>query len=107
MNLIFSVSASVTASDTQHARRLTLWAAVIRRAVLDWTLYKGSENLKDRKAFWSAHNWLFSDDEGEFPTFVVLCQYLGVDPNYLRERVLSLTPQEVRALRGVDFGNGD
>lgn len=100
-----SVTGDTTARDTPGIRHLTLWAAVLRRAVLDWTLYKDSESLRERKTYWNAHNWLFSDVE-EFPSFVVLCHHLGADPDFVRERLLELTPEEVRALRGVDFGNG-
>ena len=105
MNLVLSVSGNVKAHDSPDVRRLTLLAAVVRRAVLDWSLYRGSEDLRERRIFRSAQNWLFSDDE-QFPAFVVLCHHLDVDPQYIRERVLRLTDEEVRALRGVDFGNG-
>ena len=106
MNLVLSVSGPATTPyDSPNIRRLTLMAAIVRRAVLDWSLYRRSEDLRERRIFRSARNWLFSDDE-EFPSFVVLCHHLDVDPAYIRERVLSLTDEEVRALRGVDFGNG-
>lgn len=105
MNLALSVSGSTAAYDSPDVRCLTLLAAIVRRAILDWSLYRKSDDLRERRIFRSAQNWLFSDDD-EFPAFVVLCHQLDIDPAYIRERVLALTDGEVRALRGVDFGNG-
>lgn len=48
-----------------------------------------------------ARLWLFTDNEG----FLRTCEGLGLHPQVVRSHILELTPDEARALRGLEFGD--
>ncbi len=90
-------------ADSEDLRIRRLWAAVIRRAIIDWVIYKGSPDIRKRRLFWDAHEWLFVEKGREFHTFEVLCRHLGVDPGYIRSTVKNMTKQDIRAVKNFNF----
>jgi hypothetical protein len=106
--LKFSVG-SVEAPDNADYRCKVLWAAVVRRAVSDWVLYVGSDDIRKRRLFYDAHRWLFinAPDFYEITNFHTVCQELDLGSDVIREKVRRLTKQEIQALRGMEFGYND
>ena len=86
---------------------LRLWAAVVRRAAVDWVLYYDHSNsLKLRKIGANAGQWLFQDSsEDSVCSFLVVCETLGLNPDLVRSLVTSLTEEDARRLRGMEFGD--
>jgi hypothetical protein len=87
-----------------------LWAAVIRRAAVDWVLYRGHESSKLRRLGEEAEEWLFRgpDEPQEDPgIFASVCQSLNMDMEDLRDRVRSITEADARRLRGLEFDDED
>lgn len=81
-------------------------AAIVRRAAVDLVLYKDHDTLKLRKLGEDAHDWIFENDppdESEHCSFLAVCSALNVDPATLRERILLVTEEDARRLRGLDF----
>jgi hypothetical protein len=74
----------------------TLWAAVLRRAVFDYVLYKGvgQHNMDWR----NAHRYLFSPgvkyENGL--SFEEVCEVFGWEPEYIRRMTLSLTRADIK-----------
>jgi hypothetical protein len=85
-----------------------LLAAIVRRAVLDFALYRDvnpeSEPLRYALAT-DAAGWLFFDgtesvdEEGRY-TFLYLCMLLGLDARSIREQALSLTRKDLQRFNG-------
>jgi len=83
-----------------------LWAAVVRRASVDWVLYRGHENKKLRRLGDDADLWLFNnDDDHTVGAFLTVCGFLNIEPSVIRSKVSSLTEVEARRLRGMEFGD--
>lgn len=80
-----------------------LYAQVIRRAAVDRTLYRRHVLQKLAKIGDAADQWVFGADE---PTFTEACEILDIEPSVLRRMVDSLTEEEARALRGLEFEDG-
>ena len=96
-------SSSQNSSIPWHVR---LWAAVLRRAAVDYALYKEHSGIKLKKTGTDAHRWLFSDeDHGEVGSFEIVCSMLGLPMDLVRDRVERLTEDEARRLRGMEFGD--
>jgi hypothetical protein len=79
-----------------------LLAAVIRRAAYDVALYKGAKKLVQRRMWEGAFNWLMSDREDYFTSFVSICNLLDQDPKELRRKALKLTRKDVKKYDLVD-----
>lgn len=87
-----------------------LWAAVIRRATVDWVLYRRHESAKLRRLGEDAEDWLFNgpDEPQEDPgAFASVCLSLNMGVDDVRSRVLATTEAEARRLRGLDFEEED
>ena len=83
-----------------------LWAAVVRRAAVDWVLYKDHSTSKLRKVGADAEYWIFLDkEENRLSSFVSVCDILGLEPSLMREKVRSLSEEDARRLRGMEFGD--
>ena len=75
-----------------------LWAAVLRRAVFDFVLYKGvrAHSLEWKRAF----QYLFTEDvkyEAGL-SFEEVCELFGWEPDYLRRLVTQLTRADVKKM---------
>lgn len=75
-----------------------LWAAVLRRAVFDYVLYKGvrAHSLEWKRAF----QYIFSEDvkyEAGL-SFEEVCELFGWDPGYLRRLATELTRADVKKM---------
>lgn len=85
---------------------LRLWAAVVRRAAVDWVLYHDHTSLKLRKVGADAGQWIFHEkDEDHICAFPVVCDILGLDPDLVRSKVANLSEEDARRLRGMEFGD--
>ena len=83
-----------------------LWTSVLRRALTDFVLYAGLEpDHKNFKHGDNANLWFGSDDEDDIADFARVCRFLGLNPSALRRDVLKVTPDHLRRLRGIDFGD--
>lgn len=87
------------ADEVPWAKRLL--AQVIRRAAVDFALYYTHDIQKMNKLGEAAHAWLFLDGS----EFTELCTSLGVDYRVVRQYVVSLSEEDARSLRGLDFSD--
>ena len=99
-----------TSSETRPSRQIMwftrLWAAVVRRAAVDWVLYKDHPTSKLRKIGADAEYWIFLDkEENRLSSFVSVCDILGLEPSLMREKVRNLSEEDARRLRGMEFGD--
>lgn len=81
------------------------WATVIRRAVVDYVLYRKHEVPKLKKIGQDAEQWLFGSDTGLVNSFSNVCHYLNIEPSVVREYVANFTEETARRLRGMGFGD--
>lgn len=88
------------------ARRLL--AAIIRRAVLDFVLYRDADPVTEALRYElaaDAAGWLFFDgieainEQGKY-TFLHVCALLGLDANMVREQALALTREDLARFNG-------
>ena len=85
---------------------IRLWAAVVRRAIVDWLLYKDHPDPKQKKSGVNAGNWIFgSTGDGSISTFESVCYMMGMSPEYIRSKIRSMTEEDARKLRGMEFGD--
>lgn len=80
-----------------------LLATVVRRAVVDYVLYTGHSIPKFAKIGLEAREWLYVDN----PDFFRLCDHLDISPLAVRNYAQLLSEEDARALRGLDFDEGD
>jgi hypothetical protein len=77
-----------------------LLAAVLRRACFDIAMYKGSRDLRRRRMWEDAYDWMFGKQSDYtvdgFTSFTNICEVLDQDPNVIREKTLGLTRNDVR-----------
>ena len=108
--MLLSFKADSTAYGHQKPSDLPwyvrLWAAVIRRAAVDYVLYRDHDTVKLKKIGLEAEQWIFSDDDsGDVGDFRCACDILNLDPDLVRDRIGSLTEEAARRLRGMEFGD--
>lgn len=83
-----------------------LWASVLRRAVVDWVLYRNHDNVKYKKIGFHAETWIFSPGtESEISSFESICSMIGVPASFMRRKIRELTEEQARRLRGMEFGD--
>ena len=80
-----------------------LWAAVLRRAVFDYVLYKG---VRARALDWKrAYSYIF--DIGlryeDGVNFEEVCEIFGWDPDYLRRLSTMLTRSDIKKMETTQF----
>lgn len=87
-----------------------MWASVIRRAAVDWVLYRNHGSPKLQRLGQDADEWLFQgpqepqDDPG---TFASVCLSLNMRMEDVRDRIRAITEVDARHLRGLDFDDED
>ncbi len=87
---------------------IRMWAAVVRRAVVDWVLYKEHTTTKLRKLGQDADKWIFEDCDNsakDLTSFLAVCDILGIEPSVIRGRIINLSEEDARKLRGMEFGD--
>ena len=84
---------------------IRLWASVVRRAVVDWVLYKDHSNSKLRSIGKEAGQWIFSNESNSVNSFISICLYLNLEPALVRRKIRNLTEENARRLRGMEFGD--
>ena len=84
---------------------LRLWASVLRRAIVDWVLYREHSDSKLRQLRKDAGEWLFSEEDEELSSFKSICSIMGIPKSLVTEKILSMTEEHARRLRGMEFGD--
>lgn len=84
---------------------IKLWASVVRRATVDWVLYRDHKDPKLRKLGVDADAWIFGESADEFSSFEGVCDIIGLPVSLMREKVKNLTEEDARRLRGMEFGD--
>ena len=84
-----------------------MWAAVVRRAVVDWVLYREHSATKLRKLGQDADKWIFDEEQEQIDltSFITVCDILNLCPSTVRGRIESLSEEDARKLRGMEFGD--
>jgi hypothetical protein len=83
-----------------------LWAAVVRRAAVDWVLYKEHSSTKLRKIGGEADFWIFKEEETKrLSSFASVCDILGLEVALVRRKITGLSEEDARKLRGMEFGD--
>lgn len=82
---------------------MKVWAAVIRRAVVDSVLYNEHKDEKLQKVGKDAADWLSSEDTAD-GSFEAVCCLLGLDSGALRGLISRMSESDVRHLRGMNYG---
>ena len=85
------------------ARGKMLWAAVLRRAVFDYVLYKG---VRKHRLLWKrAYQYVFTIDQ-QYDNglgFEEVCELFGWDPDYIRRLTVRLTREDVKRMETASF----
>ena len=85
------------------ARAKMLWAAVLRRAVFDYVLYKG---IRKHKLVWQrAYQYIFIPNQ-EYEnglSFEQVCELFGWDPEYLRRLTSQLNRGDIKRMETSSF----
>ncbi len=84
---------------------IRLWASVVRRATVDWVLYRNHNDPKLRKIGIDADAWIFGEADNEFSSFEGVCDIIGLPVSLMREKIVNLTEEDARRLRGMEFGD--
>mgnify|MGYP001161453501 CR=1 FL=1 len=84
---------------------IRLWASVVRRATVDWVLYRNHDDPKLRKLGVEADAWIFGEDTGDFSSFEGVCDIIGLPVSLMRKKITGLTEEDARRLRGMEFGD--
>lgn len=83
-----------------------LCAATLRRAIVDWVLYLGHDDPRLSRFGEGADSWLFDGDDDQSPqSFASMCDLLGLPADMIRDRIRAMTGEQVRKLRGMEFGD--
>ena len=80
-----------------------LWAAVLRRAVFDYVLYKGrgTHSLEWKRAFQYIFTRGLRYEDGV--SFEEVCEMFGWDPDYLRRLATRLTRTDIKKMETTQF----
>ena len=89
----------VDADDSTFQLKL-FWAAVLRRAVFDYVLYRG---VGSKKLEWQyAYKFIFTDSEvhheDESFGFEDICNTMGWEPDYIRRLTLKMTRADIKKM---------
>lgn len=84
---------------------IRLWASVVRRATVDWVLYRNHKDAKLRKIGMEADAWIFGEPEDQLSSFESVCDILNLPVCLMREKVMNLSEEDARRLRGMEFGD--
>ena len=78
---------------------------MLRRAMVDYILYREHDNLKMRKLGEEAATWIKSESNDD-SSFNHICTSMNLDPVVVRAKIGSMTIEYVRTLRGLGFDDG-
>lgn len=84
---------------------IRLWAAVVRRAAVDYVLYKDHPKTKLRKLGNDAEAWIFSEEGDTLSSFTSVCDILDLEPDLVKTKIKNLGEEDARRLRGMEFGD--
>ena len=87
-----------------------MWASVIRRAAVDWVLYRSHPSPKLRQLGEEAGAWLFDGPEepqDATGVFASVCQSLNIEMAEMRNRIRAISEADARKLRGLEFDDED
>ncbi len=93
--------AEPTDCSAQPTTEQQLWAAVIRRAVWDFVLYRDCEDEDRLECANTAAGWLFWDGtekidaEGRM-SFLYICSSLNLRPSEIRKQALRMCREDVK-----------
>jgi hypothetical protein len=89
-------------SAVPHSDRM-MWAAVLRRAVFDYVLYKGvrAHSLEWKRACQYVFSVGLRYDNGL--SFEEVCDLFGWDPGYLRRLTTKLTREDIKKMETTQF----
>ena len=75
-----------------------LVAAILDDAIQEYRKYSGAHDPKGKKRFREAEEWIMHDGNGWIFSFYNVCDFLGLDPDYVRHglRISKGTEQEKR-----------
>jgi|SRR5262245_23542509 len=76
-----------TAAKPKWSPEMRLCAAILGQAVLDVRRYPA-----DSRRYREAHAWLWNDAESGVHAFPAICAQLGLDPVWIRARVVGPIP---------------
>jgi hypothetical protein len=81
------------------------WAAVLRRAVFDYVLYKG---LGHHRLEWQyAYRFIFTDVEAHYQgdglSFEDVCHLMNWEPDYIRRLTLRMTRSDIKKMEFNGF----
>ncbi len=68
-----------------------LMLAVLESALHDFQRYRLATGIRRKRLFREAREWFISGEEIGTFSFAIICQALGIDPDYVREK-LSMWP---------------
>jgi hypothetical protein len=101
------------ALDTDSEAIKNMARAALLRAVRDEVNYRNTKNNKLKKVHQDVHEWIFDkhDDPQSSPldqlmSFEGICDILGWDPDWLRRRVRTLSPEDLARLGKNGTGLG-
>ena len=85
---------------------LRLSASVLRRAMVDWVLYRDHADHRLAKFGDDAGSWIFGEARVDnINSFQSVCGTLNLDPELVQEKIKGMTEERVRRLRGMEFGD--
>ena len=67
-----------------------LIAAVLEDAIHDYRKYRGARDHSGKERFREAEEWLMHDGNGWIFSFANVCDFLGLDPEYVRRGLLGM-----------------
>ena len=73
-----------------------LIAAILEDAIHDYRKYRGARDTAGKERFREAEEWLMHDGNAWIFSFGNVCEFLGLDPEYVR-----------RGLRGMEGGGSE
>ena len=65
-----------------------LVAAVLEQGIADYRRYASARDEKVRKSFFDAEEWISKDECDWIFSFANCCEFLGINPLYLRRRLI-------------------
>ncbi len=78
----------------------------MRRAAVDWVLYKDHDNIKLRRIGADAEVWIFGpSDPTEIGSFESVCSILNIPTDVIQDKISKMTETQARNLRGMEFGD--
>ena len=90
----FFLLATESHAHWSGSRRLML--SVLQDALTTWNRYRRDPSTRGQRLFRETQEWFWSADEGWLYTFKNVCQHLDLDPDAIREQLVSRRPTRAR-----------